>query len=91
MGGLGHGHLYVWICVAPPLRGTDVSQLASAFIVENITWGFPSAFGVFLDAYLKDATYMSQPNAQMLLPLIGTLTSGIMYCSGTLLFIPLVN
>jgi hypothetical protein len=50
--------------------------------VENVVWGFPNAFGVFLDAYLKDPVYTSQPNAQLLLPLVGTLTSGIIYCSG---------
>ncbi|KIM26701.1 hypothetical protein M408DRAFT_16862 [Serendipita vermifera MAFF 305830] len=58
------------------------SFLLAAFLVENIVWGFPNAFGVFLDAYLKDPEYTSQPNAQLLLPLIGTLTSGIIYCSG---------
>ncbi|CCA73486.1 hypothetical protein PIIN_07439 [Serendipita indica DSM 11827] len=29
--------------------------LAAAFCVETIVWGFPSAFGVFLNAYLRDA------------------------------------
>jgi hypothetical protein len=57
-------------------------KLLAAFFVENIVWGFPNAFGVFLDAYLKDPVYSTQKHANSLLPLIGTLTSGIIYCSG---------
>ncbi|KAJ6582785.1 MFS general substrate transporter [Mycena sp. CBHHK59/15] len=62
------------------------SFLAAAFFVEAIVWGFPNAYGVFLDAYLQDARYASQKGAASLLPLIGTLSSGIIYCSG-----PVVN
>ncbi|KAG8830559.1 hypothetical protein FRC17_004705 [Serendipita sp. 399] len=58
------------------------SFLFAAFFVELIVWGFPSAFGTFLDAYLRDPVYASQKNAQLLLPMIGTMTSGIIYCSG---------
>ncbi|KAH8809546.1 MFS general substrate transporter [Flagelloscypha sp. PMI_526] len=36
-------------------------------------------------AYLKDPRYGAQPNAEKLLPLVGTLTSGIIYCAGPLL------
>ncbi|KAJ7125762.1 major facilitator superfamily domain-containing protein [Mycena crocata] len=57
------------------------SFLAAAFVVEAMVWGFPDAYGVFLDSYLKNPRYASQKNATTLLPLIGTLSSGISYCS----------
>ncbi|KAJ6508307.1 major facilitator superfamily domain-containing protein [Mycena sanguinolenta] len=68
----------------PPVdRGLGAwSFLAAAFMVEAIVWGFPNAYGVFLDAYLQDPRYASRKNAASLLPLIGTLSSGIIYCSG---------
>ncbi|KAJ4499326.1 major facilitator superfamily domain-containing protein [Lentinula lateritia] len=58
------------------------SFLAAAFVVEAIVWGFPTSFGVFLDVYLKDTKYTAQPKASSLLPLIGPVSSGIIYCSG---------
>ncbi|KAJ7256824.1 major facilitator superfamily domain-containing protein [Mycena haematopus] len=61
------------------------SFLAAAFIVVAIVWAFPNAYGVFLDAYLQDPRYASQKNAGSLLPLIGTLSSRIIYCSGTVI------
>ncbi|KAJ7256829.1 major facilitator superfamily domain-containing protein [Mycena haematopus] len=72
----------------PPVdRGLGAwSFLAAAFVVEAIVWGFPNAYGVFLDAYLQDPRYASRKNAASLLPLIGTLSSGIIYCSG-----PVIN
>ncbi|KAJ6585406.1 major facilitator superfamily domain-containing protein [Mycena capillaripes] len=67
----------------PTDRGSGAwSFLAAAFLVEAIVWGFPNAYGVFLDSYLQDPRYSSQKNATSLLPLIGTLSSGIIYCSG---------
>jgi hypothetical protein len=42
--------------------------------------GFPSAFGVILDAYLKDPILASQKDAFVLLPLIGTFSNGLMFC-----------
>ncbi|KAI0035065.1 MFS general substrate transporter [Vararia minispora EC-137] len=63
-------------------RLTRCSSLASAFLVEMLVWGFPSAFGSFLEAYLREDDIVSQPHATSLLPLIGTLSTGIMYCSG---------
>lgn len=57
-------------------------QLAAAFLAAGVVWGLPNGFGVFLATYLKDPSYASQPNAGSLLPLIGTLSSGIMYASG---------
>ncbi|KAI0322404.1 major facilitator superfamily domain-containing protein [Amylostereum chailletii] len=58
------------------------SFLFGAFMVEFAVWGFPAAFGVFLEAYLRDTDLLSQPHASSLLPLVGNLSSGIMYCSG---------
>lgn len=57
-------------------------QLVGAFFIETLVWGFPNAFGVFLAAYLEDATLISQKHASSLLPLIGTLSSGLIYASG---------
>lgn len=57
------------------------SQLAVAFLIEVLVWGFPNSFGVLLAAYLQDPVYNSQVNAATLLPLTGTLCTGIMYCS----------
>jgi hypothetical protein len=37
----------------------------------------------YLTAYLQDTRYASQKYATSLLPLIGTLSSGIIYCSGS--------
>ncbi|KZS92900.1 MFS general substrate transporter [Sistotremastrum niveocremeum HHB9708] len=62
------------------------SYLAAAFLVEAIVWGFPNSFGVFLEAYLKDGRYVTQASASSLLPLIGNLSSGIIYCSGTFIY-----
>ncbi|KAF8209558.1 MFS general substrate transporter [Mycena galopus ATCC 62051] len=72
----------------PPVdRGVGAwSFLAAAFVVEGIVWAFPFAYGIFLDDYLQDPHFTSQNNATTLLPLIGTLSSGIIYCSG-----PVVN
>lgn len=47
-----------------------------------LVWGFPNSSGVLLAAYLDDPLYKSQKNAETILPLIGTLCTGIMYCSG---------
>lgn len=71
----------------PTDRGFDAwTFLVAAFCVETIVWGFPSAFGVFLDAYLRDARFANQPHADTLLPLIGNLTSGILYCTGPFVY-----
>ncbi|KAL1719596.1 major facilitator superfamily domain-containing protein [Schizophyllum commune] len=60
--------------------------LLAAFVVEAILWSFPFAYGVFLESYLSDPTYTSQKNATSLLPLIGTVSSGIMYCAGAIVY-----
>lgn len=61
------------------------SFLAAAFVVEAIIWGFPYAFGFFLSAYLEDPQWSNQSKANSLLSLVGTLSSGFIYCSGTFL------
>ncbi|KAF8902704.1 hypothetical protein CPB85DRAFT_1377164 [Mucidula mucida] len=61
------------------------SFLLAAFFVEAIVWGFPAANGIFLDSYLTTQKYSSQPHAMSILPVIGPLGSGIMYCSGVVL------
>ncbi|KIY49211.1 MFS general substrate transporter [Fistulina hepatica ATCC 64428] len=72
----------------PPVDGGvgAWSFLTAAFFIEAIVWGFPNAFGVFLDEYLDNPVYTSQPHAASLLPLVGTLSSGIIYCSGPVIY-----
>ncbi|TRM69370.1 major facilitator superfamily domain-containing protein [Schizophyllum amplum] len=62
------------------------SFLVAAFLVEAIVWSFPFAYGVFLESYLNDPVYSSQTHATTLLPFIGTISSGIMFCSGVVLY-----
>lgn len=57
-------------------------KLAGAFLVEAVVWAFPTSFGVLLNAYMRDYKLASQAGATELLPLIGTFSSGIIYCSG---------
>ncbi|KIK63552.1 hypothetical protein GYMLUDRAFT_162578 [Collybiopsis luxurians FD-317 M1] len=64
--------------------------LGAAFLIEAVVWGFPDAFGVLLDAYLSDPTYITQSKASSLLPLIGPISSGIIYCVAPVLS-PLIN
>lgn len=78
---------FVGFVLSVRIHDTNPLQLLSAFLVETIVWGFPNAFGSFLDAYLKDTTYSTQKHANLLLPLIGTLSSGIIYCSGSSILI----
>ncbi|KAL1745717.1 major facilitator superfamily domain-containing protein [Schizophyllum fasciatum] len=63
--------------------------LLAAFFVDATVWSFPFTYGVFLESYLSDPTYAEQPHAQVLLPLVGTICTGIMYCSGPALY-PLI-
>ncbi|KAI0086445.1 MFS general substrate transporter [Irpex rosettiformis] len=65
------------------------SFLAAASCIEMIVWGFPNAYGVFLIKYLDDPHWSSQRQASFLLPLVGPLSSGIMYCAGPITY-PLV-
>ena len=45
----------------------------------------------YLSGYLDDPVYASQKNAASLLPLVGTISSGIQYCSGLSCFILLAS
>lgn len=79
------GNLYalyraLYHCMPEFLIG--LSKLLGAFTAQAVTWGLPNSFGTLLNAYLQDKSYASQPHASSLLPLIGTLSSGIIYCSG---------
>ncbi|KAI0345863.1 MFS general substrate transporter [Trametopsis cervina] len=65
------------------------SFLSAAFFVETLVWGFPNSYGVFLILYLDDPRFSSQHSASFLLPLIGPLSSGIMYCAGPITY-PLI-
>ncbi|KAK0243884.1 MFS general substrate transporter [Armillaria nabsnona] len=73
--------------LAPVDKGFGAwSFLVAAFFVEGLVWGFPNAFSVFLVGYLNDPSFSSQPHASSLLPLIGPLSSGIIYCSGPIIY-----
>ncbi|KAI0036432.1 MFS general substrate transporter [Vararia minispora EC-137] len=66
--------------LAPVDRGLGAwLYLVSIFVAGMMIWAFSVAWGVFLEAYLRDTTLLSQPHATALLPLIGNLSSGIMY------------
>ncbi|EJC98140.1 MFS general substrate transporter [Fomitiporia mediterranea MF3/22] len=67
------------------------SFLAASFVVEAVVWAFPTSFGVLLSAYLHDAKLASQSKASEILPLVGTFSSGIMYCSGSTFIYPFLH
>ena len=50
--------------------------------IEAVVWSIPFSFGVLLRDYLDDPKIASQPHASTLMPLVGTLSSGVIYCSG---------
>lgn len=62
------------------------SFLISAAMVEAVVWSIPFSYGILLDAYLQDAKVTSQPRASTLLPLVGTLSSGTIYCTGVIVY-----
>ncbi|KIP09016.1 hypothetical protein PHLGIDRAFT_506278 [Phlebiopsis gigantea 11061_1 CR5-6] len=62
------------------------AMLVASCIVELFVWGFPNSSGVLLAAYLDDPLYSSQKHARSVLPLVGTLCTGIMYCSGLVVY-----
>ncbi|KAH8806602.1 MFS general substrate transporter [Flagelloscypha sp. PMI_526] len=66
------------------------TYLITSTILEIVIWGFPCSFGVFLEAYLDNPDYSSQPNSATLLPLIGNLSMGVMFLSGPVVY-PLCN
>ncbi|ETW80881.1 MFS monocarboxylate transporter, partial [Heterobasidion irregulare TC 32-1] len=62
------------------------SFLLAAVIIEAHVWCFPLGFGLFLTAYLDEPALVSQPNSSFLLPLIGTLSTGVLYLTGPFLY-----
>ncbi|GJE94721.1 MFS general substrate transporter [Phanerochaete sordida] len=73
--------------LAPVDRGFSAwAMLVASCVVELFVWGFPNSSGVLLAAYLKDPLYSSQKHATSILPLVGTLCTGIMYCSGLVVY-----
>ncbi|KZP05355.1 MFS general substrate transporter [Athelia psychrophila] len=67
------------------------SGLTNANLKEMIVYGFPMAFGVFLAEYLRNPEYLAQPGATSLLPLIGSLSSGIINFSAGLFIYPFIS
>ncbi|KAG9004945.1 hypothetical protein FRB94_001983 [Tulasnella sp. JGI-2019a] len=59
------------------------AYLACAFLLELIVWALPFSYGVFLN-YYSTVTFAESSDGDLktLLPLIGTLSSGIIYISG---------
>ncbi|TFY57608.1 hypothetical protein EVG20_g8480 [Dentipellis fragilis] len=64
--------------------------LVAAFVVEALVWSFPFAYGIFLTAYLAEPNFADQPNAATLLPLVGTLSSGVIYLTA-MLYAPCIS
>ncbi|GAA94106.1 hypothetical protein E5Q_00753 [Mixia osmundae IAM 14324] len=64
----------------PPIDGGAQAHifLLYSFVFEAVLWGLPASYGVFLDAYLR-TELADGPNAQTLLALVGTISTGIMY------------
>ncbi|TFY82320.1 hypothetical protein EWM64_g1692 [Hericium alpestre] len=60
--------------------------LVAAFVVEVLVWSFPFSYGIFLTFYLEDPRFASQPKSGTLLPLAGTLSSGVIYCTGPVIY-----
>ncbi|KAH7339597.1 major facilitator superfamily domain-containing protein [Rhizoctonia solani] len=78
-------HESIVINLAPADRGFQAwLYLLGAFVVETLVWGFPNSFGVFLSYYSK--MYQEEKGAELLLPLAGTLCSGLIYCSGPIIY-----
>ncbi|KAF9017316.1 MFS general substrate transporter [Hymenopellis radicata] len=73
--------------LAPVDKGFGAwSFLIAAFFIEAIVWGFPDAYGIILDGYFNDPRYSAQAHASTVLPLIGPVASGVMMCSGPLIY-----
>ncbi|KAJ3156455.1 hypothetical protein HDU89_004237 [Geranomyces variabilis] len=59
--------------------------LAASFLVETVIWGFPVSYGVLLEAYAA-LPMADTVGAGTLLPLVGTLSSGLMYLISNFVF-----
>ncbi|KAI0051889.1 MFS general substrate transporter [Auriscalpium vulgare] len=60
--------------------------LAAAFVVEGLVFSVPYAYGIFLPLYLEDPRFASPPHAATLLPLVGTLSSGVIFLTGPIVY-----
>ncbi|KIP08941.1 hypothetical protein PHLGIDRAFT_103577 [Phlebiopsis gigantea 11061_1 CR5-6] len=68
--------------LAPVDRGFGAwSFLIAAFLIAGLVWGFPNTYGVFLLKYMEDPYWSSQTHASTLLPLVGPIATGIIYCA----------
>lgn len=57
--------------------------LLGAFVLEGLAWGFVFSYGIFQEFYSRSQEFHS---SQALLPLVGTISSGLMFlCSPVLL------
>ncbi|KAG8926282.1 hypothetical protein FRC01_009062 [Tulasnella sp. 417] len=74
----------------PPTDGGfhAYAYLASAWMLELLVWSFPFSYGVFLNYYTTVLFPPDDPQLN-LLPLVGTLSSGIIYMA-SLLVLPFV-
>ncbi|GJE97527.1 MFS general substrate transporter [Phanerochaete sordida] len=71
----------------PPVdRGFSAwATVAASSLLGFFVWGFPNSSGALLAAYLKDPVYTSQKGSSSILPLVGTLSTGVLYCSGIII------
>ncbi|KAG8942204.1 hypothetical protein FRC00_011939, partial [Tulasnella sp. 408] len=74
----------------PPVdTGFDAyAYLASAWILELLVWSFPFSYGVFLNYYTTVLFPPDDPQLN-LLPVVGTLSSGIIYIASVVI-LPLI-
>ncbi|EKM53772.1 uncharacterized protein PHACADRAFT_98987 [Phanerochaete carnosa HHB-10118-sp] len=78
------------ITLAPIDHGFSAwATVVSSSILGFFVWGFPNSSGALLAAYLQEPLYSSQKHAMSTLPLIGTLSTGILYCSGIVIYPPM--
>ncbi|KAL7416458.1 major facilitator superfamily domain-containing protein [Mrakia frigida] len=73
--------------VVPALPPTDRGReaylfLFASFLAETLVWGLPFSYAIFQDYYIAGPF----PNDEGLVTLTGTLTSGIGFMSGAILF-----
>ncbi|KAF8893516.1 major facilitator superfamily domain-containing protein [Infundibulicybe gibba] len=73
----------------PPMDGgfDAWAYLASAWVIELLVWSYPFSYGVFLN-YYTSRVFVDSPSA--LLPLVGSLSSGIMYLSSVVV-LPVIS
>lgn len=72
----------------PPADGGPdaIRYLFASFVIECIVWAIPSSYGIFLNYYLTSTPLGKSPNASLMLTLVGTCQSGIIYFASPLVF-----